>query len=147
MLRDRRAPRCNTDSTFFAGVGTLANQFKARPQVLEQMVKNAKAHGYTPNVNDFYNPTLANFQGDPEAFIPASGGRGYVRALCEKRGTGCEGAVTVKARDAEPPPPKIRLAADLVAAKLLAHLTKHPEDRRKPRRELESMIVEKHGSK
>lgn len=145
MCATRSAPRGMTDSVFFAGVGTLADQFRGEEQVLDHMVKVATRKGRRPSPNDYYQPGLARFVGDPEAFIPASGGRGHVQAVCEKRGWACEGSVKVKAR--QDAPKKKRLANDIVEAAVNQRIAADPDQARVDRRELKAEVISKHGSK
>jgi len=106
IFATRRAPGAKTDREFFSGMGTLADQFRGEEYVLEKMVKIAESHGRKPHYTDVYQPGIANFPGDPEAFVPASGGRGHVQRVCEKRGLDCVGIVNVKSPVREPEPPK-----------------------------------------
>ena len=110
MLALRKAPRCMTDDVFYGGQ-TLAQQFGNNASGLEQVTKAAKKHGYVPNSNDRYESGLCRPEvgmGDPQAFVPASGGRGYVKRLLENRGWEglSDGAVTVKYREPEKDPRK-----------------------------------------
>lgn len=149
MLALRQAPRGMTDSVFFEGTKPIGKAYGNYQQGLEQLVDRAKKNGYTPNANDVYDSGLARFPGDPEAFIPPSGGRGYVKRLLEKRGWSAEGAVSVKGRQPERDPnegkPKL---ADKVANKLVDHMVKkNPDLKRVDRRELKAEVVHKHGAK
>jgi len=93
MLAFQQAPRAMTDAVFFEGFGTLDKQFAGDEKVRDQVIKRAMASGYKPNNNDVYLSALARYPGDPEAFVPATGGRGHVKKVCEKRGWECDGAV------------------------------------------------------
>jgi len=146
MCALQQAPKCMTDREFFHGVGDLGKQFEGSDQDLALRLKVAKQHGYKPSRNDFYNPALARFPGDPEAFIPSTGGRGHVQKVLESRGQSAEGAVNVKGREAPPPQPK-RLGDDIALAAAKKMAAENPELRRKSKRELISMAVEKHGAK
>ena len=99
MLKSRSAPRCLTDVEFFGDVGTLSKQYEGEEGYLNQIVSNAKSHGYSPNPHDFYMGNLARFPGDPEAFIPPTGGRGHLKKVLQKRGLPCSGAVEVAGRE------------------------------------------------
>jgi len=148
MLALRQAPRCMTDSVFFSSVGTLDKQFGNDTESLNRTVSIAKKHGYTPNPNDYYNASLANFVGDPKAFIPATGGRGHIQKVCEERGTACSGAVTVKARQPDSDPldnPKCKLNPRIVNRKVNQMIANNPVLAHKNRRDLVSRVVEKHG--
>jgi hypothetical protein len=146
MCALRSAPRGMTDNVFFEGVGTLAKQFEGDERVLEKVTKTAMAHGYKPNPNDFYNSSLAAFVGDPKAFIPASGGRGHVQAVCEERGWSCQGAVKVKGRDRKPVK-QIRLGKDIVARTVQETIAADPSKARIDKRDLAAEVIRKHGAK
>lgn len=98
----RRAPGIETDDTFLAGFGTLADQFSGDEKQLQQRVNISEQHGYKPNVNDVYIHGLARFPGDPEAFVGHGKGKGHIKKLLEKRGWSADGAVKVKGRPSEP---------------------------------------------
>jgi len=97
MLALRQLPGVSTDRELFAGRGTLADQFKGEEHVLEQLSRKAAANGRKPQYTDLYEPSLAAYPGDPEAFIPASGGRSHIAEVCRRRGWACDGTVKVKA--------------------------------------------------
>jgi hypothetical protein len=80
------------DTYFFAGKGTLADQFKGSEDQLEYLVAQAKRKGYNPNPNDVYTPALAQYPGDPAAFVPPSGGLNHIKHICEERDLSCGGA-------------------------------------------------------
>lgn len=145
MVACQRGPGLMTDSVFFAGMPKLGDQFRNDVQ-LAKVLKIAKKHGYSPNVNDVYEPGLARFQGDPEAFVPPSGGRGYIRRLCEKRGWACDGAVKVEHRQplSDPLDKPVKLAEDLVQGHMREAIAKDPGLRKKPK-ELREKIIAKHG--
>ena len=146
MLALQQAPGCSTDTSFFAGVGTLDKQIKDEPR-LKLLQKNAKRMGVPLTGNELYQAGLAKFPMDPRACVSQSEGKGKIRKLIEQAGTGCEGAVTVKARDPESEHiPQYRLNPRILKRKLAAKL-KEPGNALKDRRELIQEIVAKHGSK
>lgn len=142
MLERQESPRCMTDSVFFAGVGTLADQFEGDEKMLETVVARARAKGYNPSYTDFYNSRLADDVGDPKAFIPATGGRHHVRQVLEERDWTCDGAVNRK-RDFRDPPQehKPHLAPDVAAACAPALLRKDSKLRNKPQ-ELKEAVTD-----
>lgn len=148
MLALQQAPRVLTDAVFLAGFGTLDKQVKSDEQC-NWLVSRAKAQGYDVGPNHVYNPHLARFTGDGEAFIPPSDARGHVQKICEKRGLECNGAVNVKAvqRDPQPQPKSKgkRLASNIVDRIEQRMLTENPDLKHKNRRELRESIVDKHG--
>lgn len=145
MLVLQRSPRIMTDSVFFEGQGDLAKQLQTETH-LNLIVGNAKKHGYNPNRHDIYNPNLARFPGDPEAFVPATGGRGYIKQLCEKRGWACEGAVNVSARQDDPGPDK-QLGDNIAIEAAMDMAKRNPELRRVDKRDLVAEARLKHGKK
>jgi hypothetical protein len=144
MCAMRSAPRGMTDSVFFAGVGTLADQFLGDEAMLEKLVANATAKGHKPSANSYYCAPLANEPGDPLAFIPPSGGRGHVQAVCEQRGWACDGSVKVKGRKDEPK--KTRLATDIVNQLVDMRIAADPDQARVDRRDLQAEVISKHGA-
>jgi hypothetical protein len=147
MIALRKAPRVMTDSVFFEGRGTLDKQFEGTPcGQLDELINAAKAAGYTPNPNDVYEPGLAEFFGDPKAFVPPTGGMGHVQRVCEERGVGCQGAINLKGRAPEKEPEHCRLAPDLVQEQVAAMVAANPELRyTADPRELAEEVVSKHG--
>ena len=145
MLACQQAPKANTDVEFFQGHGTLAKQFEGDELNLGKLVKAAKAKGYTPNPNDIYMRGLANDFGDPLAFVPATGGRGHVKKVCESRNWGCDGAVKVKQRDITPTP-DVPLAPDLVEQGVKQIIAAEPDIVRKAdKKELRAEAVKRFG--
>ncbi len=91
-------------SRLIRGNGTLADQFAGEEANLETMVATARAGGYNPSPNDTYKPALAEFPGDPLAFVPADDPEGHIRRVCKQQGKACRGVVdyTPPVRDPEP---------------------------------------------
>lgn len=148
MLASRKAPGASTDREFFADSdATVARLHQQDPRYAARITAKAKQLGYQPNSNDVYMSQLAKCEGDPLAFVPATGGRHHVKKVCEQRGLGCEGAVAVKAMEVAAPAPRVRLAPKIVDEYVKKYVAKDPSLAKKPKRELREMIVEKHGSK
>jgi len=153
MAASSRAPKCVTDREFFEGIGSIHDQFDAdtpRGRIqMEKVLGVTKANGYTPGRNDVYCSHLARYQGDPEAYVPATGGRNYVRRLCEQRGSSCDGYVKVAHREPENDPmdTKKALGEDIIQGRMRSMVHRSPELRTKSRRELRDMIVDKHSPK
>ena len=148
MLAFQSPPRALTDREFLEGRGTLADQFEGQEHMLDSLVGAAKKHGHKPGVNDVYDSSLAAFHGDPEAFVPPTGGRGHVKRVCEKRGWASEGAVNVKGREPEADPldSAPRLAPDLVKEEVNARIKKNPDLARADRNNLEQEVISQHGA-
>lgn len=145
MFALQQAPRLMTDSVFMGGTGRLGDTMSESH--LEEVLAGAKKHGFTPNMNSMYMPTIARFCGDPEAFVSQSDGRYYVKKLLEKRGAGGEGAVTVKSREPlEAPKRKHRLAPDIVNRTVALMRQEKPELREVPVAKLKAQVIETHGT-
>jgi hypothetical protein len=88
-----------TDRELFENIGTLDKQFSGEggEAQLNHLASIARSHGYNPGIHDMYSSALARFEGDPEAFIPATGGRGHIKAICEQRNWSCDGMVKTNA--------------------------------------------------
>lgn len=151
MANARKAPGSQTDRELFAGVGTLADQFKGDEAGLKRVVAKAKRLGYNPGDCDFYNPTMVRpevGEGDPEAFIPATGGRGHIKKVAQQRGLPVRGQMNLAGSDIRPPKKKpVRLAEDIVREKACEMVRKNPDLRMKTKNELRQMVMEKHAPK
>lgn len=148
MFASQRAPGAVTDDTFFAGIPRLAEQIGSDKQV-DRYVKAARKHGYNPSPNDVYQPGLARFPGDPEAFVSRTKGRGYIKELCQRRGWGCSGSVNVQAAEPTSDPYSkantIPMGKDLVAQYSRELIKQNPDLKTKSRAELRRMVLAKHG--
>jgi hypothetical protein len=148
MLASQRAPRGCTDDTFFSGLPRLAEQFDS-DRAMNRCISESKKRGYTPGANDVYQPGLARFPGDPEAFVNRTRGRGYIKSLCEKRGWACNGAVNVEAREPESDPydPKncVPMHKNLVDSYARDMVKANPDLKRKSRAEIKELVLDKHG--
>lgn len=146
MLAARQAPGGQTDTSFFAGHDQTVGKLIEKDPTFGQALKRAVAQGYKPNPNDVYLPALANNVGDPAAFVPATGGKGHIKKVCESRNWNCEGTVSVRAREL-PPPTAPLLAESIVQEKLREKVKANPDLARKDKAELRSEIIAKHGRK
>jgi hypothetical protein len=91
MLASRRGPQLATDKAFFNRVGLLGDQFDE--QYVQNVVHDARREGYQPSAGDMYMPGLADFRGDPKAFVSRStGARKKLKAYMDRleRGPGCD---------------------------------------------------------
>lgn len=146
MLALRSPPRCMTDSVYFSDTGTLQKQFAGDESELNRLTAIAMANGYRPNQNDHYNSSIARFPGDPEAFVPATGGRGHIQRVLEQRGWSCEGAVNVKGRQPESDPhetPVTSLGSDLTREAISEMVANDPDLPRKATKQ--DLIDEAHS--
>lgn len=144
IIESRRAPGLSTDTTFFSGVGSLNDQIKD-PRSRKRLYDNARKQGISLTGNEFYQPGLAKYPGDPRACISHAGGKQQIRQMVEATGSGCEGAVSVKPREAaERPKPKHKLNPRIVA-RHMRKLLADPENAKKDRRELTEKIIHEHG--
>jgi len=83
-LACRRVNMGMTDKAYFAKFNRLGDELG--PEHLEQVVTEAKRHGYTPSESDVYLPNLAEFPGDPSAFISPCEGRRKIEKVAAQRG-------------------------------------------------------------
>lgn len=135
------------DTYFFAGKGTLSQQFKGAEDQLDFIVAQARRKGYNPGVNDVYTGALARFPGDPAAFVPPSGGINHIKQVCEERDLECAGAFTRKRIGKDPDPEK-----PFIDKKIYKQLANKmvKEDKAlasKSKREVKEAVYEKHAYK
>jgi hypothetical protein len=143
MLETQSPPRIMTENVASEGLGSLLSQFDGDARYVNQITSNAKAHGYTPGTFDVYQPNLARFPGDPEAFCAAGDFRSHTKKVCQKRGLPCEGAVNLPG--SEPRPAKrTRLADDIVRRKSRELARK--ETKASPQ-DLAAEVIHRHGAK
>lgn len=147
MFALRAAPRVMTDSVYFASQGSLDKQFDKAPcGQLDSLIAAAASHGFKPGIHDVYDSGLADFFGDPKAFVPPTGGRNHIRRICEERGVSNYGPVQVRAPERENPPEMTRLAPDLAEEIVNGMLRANPElAHQADRRELLAEAVHQHG--
>ena len=145
ILDSRQAPGIRTNDTLVKGFGTLSQQF-GDDRVLKFYVGEAKRHGYTPSANDAYLPQLADFPGDPKAFVKHGDASTHIRKVCEEKGVSCSGAVTVKGREADPAA-DVPVADDIAERMVEDAVAADPSLRGTDRRELKEAVVDKHGAK
>lgn len=98
MLAYRQAPNSRTDDDFFRGVGTLDKQI-GDPEAIyinDVTQRHLRETGHAPNPNHIYMQGLAQYPGDPRAFV-ASAGEAKRRA--EELNVSVEGFVNHKASE------------------------------------------------
>ena len=95
-------PHLHTDTALHLKDGFTDNVLR------QQAFRQARAAGIDPN-GKIFMPGMSDKRGyrDPAAWVPHSDFRGHVKKVCNKRGYGSEGTVTVKRRelDEDPDPP------------------------------------------
>jgi len=123
MFSTGQAPSPRTDNTFLEG---RWNQFEKTPWLGDAYKRVADAHGFDVK-GKVYLSQLAEFPGDPRAWVS---GRGDVQKVCEERGWGCSGSVSVKAQGIDQEPKQVAIADDIVQDRVESILEKLPaEDR------------------
>lgn len=153
MLAFRKAPKSMTDSVYLAGRGTLEKQFEGDARGLKAVIEGAKRQGYTPNMNDVYEPGVALSVGDPLAFVPSTNARGHIKSVIESRGMSCDGdvnCVSVKGRepDSDPHEQKHALHPNIVHREIRQRVRQNPEIvHDKDFKELPAKIVHEHALK
>lgn len=154
MLALRAAPRAKTDETYLAQLNrerrgtTLADQFRGNEPMLEHRIAQAKRQGYTPKATDFYDSSLARFPGDKRAFLNNTNGISGLKRQMRESGEGfiqSHDLTVPQNTDIAPRPPK-KLAEDIVDRIETRMVQEDPGLATKDRRELRSMIKDKHGS-
>ncbi len=151
VLDTRSFPGLDTETLFWAGRPTLAEQFKGDEKYLQMLCDGARKRGYNPKPTDVYMPSLArDNKGDPNAFISAADGVSKVKRVLEAKGVDAEGpGFKVRAarndrdylRDAKP------LAEDLVQKISKEYIAKDPKCAAMKPSALREMVIEKHGGK
>ncbi len=96
IVRTKQFPGAKTDTTFFAGRGTLEDQFKHDPIYLKEILDGAKADGYTPSPHDVYFASLARKKGDRRAFVSQAEGTGKIKKIVQADGNACDGSIKVE---------------------------------------------------
>ena len=115
-------PAILTDSVFLAGMESQqAKEFNRNPEIGQFYLDVAKEEGQD-TTGKVYLSSLAEYPGDPRAWVS---GRSDVQKVCEERGWGCKGAVTVKGEKAEPK--NIDVAPDLVDERVLDNVEANPD--------------------
>ncbi|MHC4180536.1 MAG: FmdB family zinc ribbon protein [Planctomycetota bacterium] len=130
-----------TDTSFFAGVGTLLQQCDGDEKEANRIAKAAKKEGYTPSYNDFYCPTVGD--SPASSFIPVTGGREHVKKVCRRRGVSCRGMVEMEAPE-RPPTPKKKLSEKFIRERSAALIHRDPGLANK-KRELREQLIDTHA--
>lgn len=120
-----------TDSQYYRNQGPLLNQFRNRHD-MNIRLKAARKRGFRPGINDVYEPGLAKFPGDPEAFI--SGGRSQLKQR-------------IADMKHVPETPPVPLAEKVIRDKAREMIKQNPDLAHVPKGELREKIIQKHGAK
>ncbi len=82
MLALRQTPPIRTDATLLAAVNGAKEDFSFEQDNIHSkaVVKTAKRLGVHPKQ---YQPTLADYAGDPKAFIPNDNARGHLKRVAQ----------------------------------------------------------------
>lgn len=146
MLALQQPHAVETTDTFWAGRKRFDQVYGQ--EYAGNIRKRLAAQGVTLG-NKEYFPELAKFPGDPEAVMGFDDIRGNIRKLAEKRGHAVNGMVTVQHREPErdphSPETRPRLAPSLAIQQAKKMATENPDLRRKTKRELVEMVIDKHG--
>lgn len=121
MFALQHPPMSNTDREFLEGHAN-GNQFEKTPWIGDLYRQRATEDG-VDTAGKVYMGSLAEYPGDPRAWV---GGRGDVQQVCEERGYGCQGAVTVQAPQ-RAQLPEIGVADDLVEEATSERIERQPE--------------------
>jgi len=100
MIRSRSAPRANDDTVFLSDRPRFRDCFASETD-MNLCIKELRKQGVEPKSTDLYLHGVARRRGDASALFSAGDGMGKIKKICEKRGVGCEGAVTVNAPEAK----------------------------------------------
>mgnify|MGYP001564358568 CR=1 FL=1 len=152
MLALNAPPGVKTERTFWAGRKHFSEVFGT--EYADNIRLQLGKKGINLKAGDEYMPELVRpemgfgpHNPDPEAVVPFSEGRSYIKKLCEKRGWACHGTVETKHRmpDDHDPHNKVAMAPDLVRRHACAMVRKNPELRKLTKGELRNMVIAKHG--
>jgi hypothetical protein len=134
MLASRRAPRMDTDKEFFKRIGGME---QLPEEYREHVVQDARACGYEPSPGDTYMPGLADFRGDPKAFISrATGGKAKVKQHLDR----------CKSGPMEDPLAKTTIADDIVVERIQDMVAEDPGLlERRTVHDVKEEVIAKHG--
>jgi hypothetical protein len=134
MLASRQAPRLDTDKVFFSRMGGLEELPEG---YREHVIEDARAHGYAPSPGDTYLPGLADFRGDPKAFVSrATGAKRKLKEHIDR----------CKAGPLEDPLGKPTLAEDIISERMQDMAAEDPGLlERRSVNDVREEIISKHG--
>lgn len=138
-----------TASRFLSRHGTLLDQFGDTPTGRAQLrdrIAAAKEAGYTPSMNDVYDPTVASSPGAPEGFIPADDPKGHMQRVMAERGVGCQGGICPTPTGPGKEPPNVPLAESIVQDEMARQIQNDPGLASK-KEQLREEIIDRHSYK
>ena len=144
VFESRQFPGLNTDTSFVAGRGTLSEQLGNQADLV---CNSAIAEGYTPQPSDIYLSSLADFPGDPKAFVKHDGAKQHVKDVCEEKGVPCEGSVKYTPTERKPPEQDVELADDIVSEVATDMAKKNPALLKATNDEIRKEVTKRHGPK
>jgi len=152
MFAARRAPGSLTDREFFAGRGTLADQFQGEEWYLEKITKRyEQITGQRPNYNAVYVPDLADEPGDPAGFVDPTEGRRHIKKVCRLKNTTCRGLVrhdhVELDRDPLAAAKKGKIGPSLMKRLMKERLKRNPDLKKLSKRELKEKLTAEHTVK
>lgn len=125
VLATRKFPGTRTDVEFNHS-RCNGNQFEALPQLGDWYRAEAERHGVNP-VGQFYHSGLADYPGDPTAWI---GGRGDAIRVAKEKGLRLSGLVDYDPGDrGYIPPDDIPLGEDILRQSVEIELEANPDQR------------------
>lgn len=132
-----QAPGSRTDREFWAGL----HWGEKDPVARDHYARLARRDG-VDTAGKIYLSQLAEHPGDPRAWVSD---RHDVRKVCEERGYGCTGDVTVKGREITRGPQPAPLGEDIVQREVERLTKQDPGLAYKDQRELHEMVREQHS--
>lgn len=147
MAASMEAPRSMTDSVMMSGLPKIKDLPDGQR---EYICRAARKNGYEPRLSDAYMPTMAKKLGDPSAFFNHGDGLSKIREVCRARRCDSHGIIDVneyRQPESDPYQKGPKLAPKIVDRIRKQMIKSNPDLARKPVREVNEMIVEKHGSK
>lgn len=152
MLATAKAPGIETTDTFWAGRERFD---QSCGELYANTVKAGFARkGINLKNGDEYCPALVRpdmgfgpKNPDPEAIVPFSDARGYIKKLCQQRGWECNGAVTTKHQEPlrDPRENKIPIAPSVVDNLAIQMCRDNPDLQHKTKDEVRAMVRDKHA--
>lgn len=123
MLATRKPPGIVTDSVFLKE-RRHGQQFASCPALGNYYRRTAEGLGQS-TTGKVYLPSLADFPGDPSAWVS---GRGDVERVARAKGYGVSGLVNVKPSEREPIP-DVEIAPEIVEREVAEILRENPDAR------------------